>query len=173
LAPEASRLALWEIALVSREHKNQCNDNDITRHSVSGSAFNQARRIAVSIPRVPDNDRGNRNWRAVRLWAEAHSSEILRVYDAVKSKTATAELLGLRSLSPFHTACLKEGRLELVPGSRRARSKTGTLLQQTENTGLGRQMAGLALELRRTRRAVVSLHKWLRCNGLVEGGGRS
>jgi hypothetical protein len=120
------------------------------------------RRIAASIPKVPYNDRNNRNWRAVRLWAEAHSAEILRVYDAVKSKTVTAELLGLRSLSPFYTACLREGRLDLVPDSRRARSKTRTLLQQAENTGLGRQMAGLALELRRTRMAVVSLHRWLR-----------
>jgi hypothetical protein len=120
------------------------------------------RRIAASIPRVPDNDKDNRNWRSVRLWAETHSSEILGVYDAVKSKTVTAELLNLRSLSPFYTACLKEGRLDLVPDSRRVRGKTETLSQQADSAGLKRQMAGLVLELRRTRRAVVSLNKWLR-----------
>jgi hypothetical protein len=121
------------------------------------------RLIAASIPRVPDNDRGNRNWRGVRRWAEVHSKAIVGVFDAVKSKTATAELLGLRSLSPFYTACLKEGRLDLVPDSRRARGKTGTLLQQADNAGLKLQIAGLILELRRTRRAVVSLNKRLQC----------
>jgi hypothetical protein len=130
------------------------------------------RRIAASIPSVPDNDRDNRNWRAVRMWAEAHSSEILKVYDAVKSKTVTAELLGLRSLSPFYTACLKEGCLDLVPDSRRARSTTKTLLQQSENAGLRRQMAGLLLELRRTRKAVVSLHRWLRRHDSMRRGER-
>jgi hypothetical protein len=133
--------------------------------------YENGRRIAASIPSVPDNDRNNRNWRAVRLWAETHSSEILRVYDTVKSKTVTAELLNLRSLSPFYTACLREGRLDLVPDSRRARGKTGTPLQPADSAGLGRQMAGLMLELRRTRRAVVSLHRWLRRHGLVERGG--
>jgi hypothetical protein len=128
------------------------------------------RRIAASIPSVPDNDRGNRNWRAVRLWAETHSKEILMVFNMVKSKTITAELLGLRSLSPFYTACLKEGRLDLVPDSRRARSKAGILPQQTGNAGLGRQMAGLALELRRTRKAVVSFHRWLQhCDSKKRG----
>lgn len=155
---------------MSKERKNECHDNGVAEHGASGSALNQARRMANSIPRVPDNDRGNRNWRGVRLWAEAHSQEILGVFDAVKSKTVTAELLGLRSLGPFHTACLREGRLELIPGSRRARSKTRMLLQQAENTGLERQMAGLALELRRTRRAVVSLHKWLRRSGMAKPG---
>jgi hypothetical protein len=130
------------------------------------------RRIAASIPRVPDNDRGNRNWRAVRLWAETHSSEILKVYDAVKSKTVTAELLNLRSLNPFYTACLKEGRLDLVPNSRRARGKTGMPLQPADSAGLGRQMAGLALELRRTRKAVVSFHRWLQHYDSKERGKR-
>ena len=127
----------------------------VNRENVDG------RRIAASIPRVPGNDRGNRNWRAVRLWAETHSKEILMVFNAVKSKTATAELLGLRSLSPFYTACLKEGRLDLMPNSRRARSKTGTPPQQADSAGLKRQMAGLVLELKRTRKAVVNLHRWL------------
>ena len=153
---------------MSRERANECCDNSAARHGASGSALDEARRIAGSIPRVPDNDRGNRNWRAVRLWAEAHSSEILRVFDAVKSKTAAAELLGLRSLGPFHTACLREGRLDLVPSSRRARSRAGTLLQQAKNVGLERQMAGLVLELRRTRKAVASLHKWLRRSGMAK-----
>jgi hypothetical protein len=110
---------------VSRKRTNECNGNNIARHGASGSAFDEVRRMAGSIPRVPDNDRGNRNWRAVRYWAEAHSSEILRVYDAVKSKTATAELLNLRSLSPFFTACLKEGRLDLVPNSAEPGAKRG------------------------------------------------
>jgi hypothetical protein len=127
---------------------------------VNGEYVN-GRRIAASIPGVPDNDRNNRNWRAVRLWAETHSSEILGVYDAVKSKTVTAELLNLRSLSPFYTACLKEGRLDLVPNSRRARGRIGTPPQQADSAGLKRQMAGLLLELRRTRKAVVSFHRWL------------
>lgn len=152
---------------MSKEHTNGCNGNDIARHSASGNALNEARRIAGTIPRVPDNDRNNRNWRAVRLWAEVHSSEILGVYDAVKSKTATADMLGLRSLGPFHTACLREGRVELVPESRRARSKTRILLQQAESMGLKWQMAGLALELRRTRRAVASLHRWLQSRDIM------
>jgi hypothetical protein len=130
------------------------------------------RRIAASIPRVPDNDSNNRNWRSVRLWAETHSAEILKVYDAVKSKTAVAELLGLRSLSPFYTACLKEGCLDLVPDSRRVRGKTMTPSQQADNAGLKRQMAGLALELRRTRRAVARLHRWLQSHDIMRGGDR-
>jgi hypothetical protein len=156
------------MALVSREHVNEHRDNDVTRNGASGSALDEARRIVNSIPRVPDNDRGNRNWRAVRLWAEVHSSEILGVFDAVKSKTTTAELLGLRSLGPFHTACLREGHIELVPRSRRARSKTGMPSQQLGNAGLERQVTGLVLELRSTRRAVVSLHKWLRRSGIAK-----
>jgi hypothetical protein len=157
---------------VSKERVNECQDSGVTERGTSGNALSKARRIAGSIPRVPDNDRGNRNWRAVRLWAEAHSSEILRVYDAVRSKTATADLLGLRSLGPFHTACLKEGRLELVPGSRRARSRTRAMPQQAKNTGLGWQMAGLTLELRRTRKAVVSFHRWLQHYDSKERGKR-
>lgn len=128
------------------------------------------RRIAASIPKVPDNDRNNRNWRAIRHWAETHSSEIVGVYDAVKSKTATAELLNLRSLNPFYTACLEEGRLDLVPNSRRVRGKTGMPLQPANSAGLGRQMAGLALELRRTRRAVGNLHRWLQSHDIMRGG---
>jgi hypothetical protein len=157
---------------VSRESKNQRSGNDIARYGESGNALDEARRIAGTIPRVPDNGRNNRNWRAVRLWAETHSSEILGVYDAVKSKTATAELLGLRSLSPFYTACLKEGRLDLVPNSRRARSKTGAPAQQADSAGLKRQMAGLVLELRRTRKAVVSFHRWLQRYDSKERGKR-
>jgi hypothetical protein len=169
-APEASRLARWGISPVSRERTNECNGNNIARHGASGSTFDEVRRIASSIPRVPDNDRGNRNWRAVRQWAEIYSSEILRVFDATRSKTATMELLGLRSLGPFYTACLKEGHLDLVPRSYRARSKTRALPQQAESTGLGQQMAGLVLELKRTRKAVISLHKWLRRSGVPRTG---
>jgi hypothetical protein len=139
------------MALVNREYENR-------------------RRIAASIPRVPDNDRNNRNWRGVRCWAETHSKEIVGVFDVVKSKTATAELLGLRSLSPFYTACLKEGRLDLVPDSRRARGKTVTPPQQADSAGLKRQMAGLALELRRTRKAVTGLHRWLQSRDIMRGG---
>jgi hypothetical protein len=134
--------------------------------------YADGRRIAVSIPSVPDNDRNNRNWRGVRRWAETHSKEIVGVFDVVKSKTATAELLGLRSLGPFYTACLKEGRLDLVPDSRRARSKAGTPPQQADSAGLKRQIAGLILELRRTRRAVVSFHRWLRRYDSKERGKR-
>jgi hypothetical protein len=155
---------------VSRERANECRNKGVVEHGALVSTLDEAHRIAGSIPRVPDNDRNNRNWRAVRLWAETHSSEILKVYDAVKSKTVTAELLNLRSLNPFYTACLKEGRLDLVPSSRRARGKTGMPLQPADSAGLGRQMAGLLLELRRTRKAVVSLHKWLRRSGVAKPG---
>ena len=161
LAPETGRLARWEMAPVSREHANECSGNDITSHGASVSALDEARHIAGAIPRVPDNDRGNRNWRAVRLWAEVHSSEILRVYDAVRSKTATARLFGMRSLGPFYTACSREGRWDLVPEGRRARVGAGVLPQQPEDVSLGRQVVCLSLELGRTRRAMDALRRRL------------
>ncbi|HEX76333.1 MAG TPA: hypothetical protein G4O12_07130 [Dehalococcoidia bacterium] len=90
-----------------------------------GTAMEEARRIAESVPKVPANDRGNRNWRGVQLWAQAHSAEIIEVYGIVKSKTATARLFGMRSLGPFYTACSREGRWDLVPEGRRARVGAG------------------------------------------------
>ncbi len=97
------------------------------------AATDRARRIVESVPKVPANDRGNRNWRSVRLWAEAHSPEIMRAYDAVGSKTTTARLFGMRSLGPFYTACSRAGRWDLVPEGRRARVGAGVRGPQLES----------------------------------------
>ncbi|MFC1905223.1 hypothetical protein ACFLXL_00245 [Chloroflexota bacterium] len=132
---------------MSREHAN--------------NSYNEASLIASSVPIVPANDRGNRDWRGVRLWAKTYSSEIMKVYDLVKSKTVTMKILGLRSLGPLHTACLREGRLELIPESYRARSRAKALAMEVGDTGLKQQMAGLALELRRTRKAMDKLWRKL------------
>lgn len=83
------------------------------------------------------------------------------MYDLVESKTVTAELFGMRSLGPFYTACLKAGRFDLILESRHARSKARMLPQQTDDTALKKQMAGLLIELRHTRKTMERLRRKL------------
>jgi len=161
---------------MARRHTQERHGGDTSKHVEActeesiGAAMDRARRIVESVPKVPPNDRGNKNWRGVRLWAEMHSTDIIKVYSIVKSKTATARLFGMRSLGPFYTACSREGRWDLVPEGRRARVGAGVLPQQPEDVSLGRQVVCLSLELGRTRRAMDDLRRVL--NRMSKGVGR-